>query len=168
MTLQQLFDQIGDEPTPIFIFFAALPLLSLLFAWIAKGEANRSPWNYIFTVLVFLVSVPGIFAFALCVYSFLFLRQSFLDVNILVYFLPIISMIVTFLIIKRVIELDDIPYIGKLSGMLMMMMATIGLMFVLDRTHIIAFVRIPVQYLLIFFVVLFIAFGFGFRKLFKG
>jgi hypothetical protein len=164
MTLQDLFDNIADNPTFIIIYFIAIPLLTALFAWIGHGEANRSPWKYIYSTLIYLSSVPGIFAITVSVYTFLFVRTSFLNVNVLVYFLPVISMVATFMILKRVVNLDEIPGFGKLSGLLMTIFAIILVMFILDRTRIIAFVMIPVQYLILIMVLLFFMFRIGMKR----
>ncbi|MGK0389942.1 MAG: hypothetical protein ACI94Y_002687 [Maribacter sp.] len=164
MTLQDIFDSIADNPTFIIIYFIAIPLLTALFAWIGYGEANRSPWKYIYSTLIYLSSVPGIFAITVSVFTFLFVRTSFLNVNVLVYFLPVISMVATFMILKRVVNLDDIPGFGKLSGLLMTIFAIILVMFILDRTRIIAFVMIPVQYLILIMVLLFFMFRIGMKR----
>ena len=169
MTLQNIFDSIdkGGNSNYIIAYFIAIPLLTALFSWIGHGEADRSPWKYIYSGLIYLSAVPGIFAATVSVYTFLFLRISFLDVNVLVYFLPIISMLATFVILKKVVNLDEIPGFGKLSGLLMTITAVIFVMFFLDRSHIIVFVRVPVQYLILILVGLFILFRFGLKKVFS-
>lgn len=168
MTLQDIFDNIGENPTFIIVYFIAIPLLTALFAWISHGESDRSPWKYIFSGSVYLSAVPGIFAATVSVYTFLFVGTSFLKVNVLVYFLPIISMLATFLILQKVVNLDEIPGFGKLSGLLMTITAVILVMFFLDRTRIIAFVMVPVQYLVLILILLFIMFRFGLKRVFKN
>ncbi len=167
MTLQEIFDSIAQEPTYAIIFLLSIPLITGLFAWIADGEHDKSPWKYIFSVLVYLAAIPGIFALTLCIYNFLFLRASFLQVNILVYFLPIVTMFITIYILHRVVHLENIPGFGKLSGLITMIAVIITAMFILDRTHIIAFVSIPVQYLVLIMILLFIMFRFGMKRVFK-
>lgn len=164
MTLQDIFDNIAENPTFVIVYFIAIPILTALFAWIGHGEANKSPWKYIYSALIYLSAVPGIFAVTISIYTFLFARVSFLDVNVLVYFLPVISMLATFMILTKVVNLDEIPGFGKLSGLLMTIAAIILVMFILDRTRIIAFVMIPVQYLILIMVLLFFMFRIGMKK----
>lgn len=168
MTLNDVFTQIGEEPTSTAIYFVAIPVAAALFAWIGKGDAEKSPWKYIYSALIYLTSVPGIIALTLCAYTFLFDRKSFLDVEILAYFAPVISMLATLLIIQRVTDLDKIPGIGKLSGLLMTIMVLISIMYFLDRMniHVIAWVRIPPLFLMLLFIGLLIAFRWGTKKLF--
>lgn len=168
MTLQDIFDNIASNPTYTIAYFIGIPLLTALFAWIGHGETNKSPWKYIYSGLIYLSAVPGIFAATVSVYVFLFVGKSFLDVNVLVYFLPIISMLVTFMILQKVLNLDEIPGFGKLSGLLMTITAIILVMFILDRTRIIAFVMVPVQYLILILILLFIMFRFGLKRVFKS
>ncbi len=175
MTLEDIFKYIGDNPTPTIIFFLLIPVVAAIVAWIGAGEGTKKPWGYIYSTIIYLVAIPGIFALTLCIYQFLFKRDfDFTQVNVFVYFLPIISMVATFLILRRVVELDKIPGYDKLSGLLMTIAATIVFMFILDfiidKTKIYAFVFIkaPFTILLGIFVVLFFLFRFGMKKLFKG
>lgn len=165
MTLQDIFDSTAKNPSIIIFFFLAIPILSAVFTWIGRGESDKSPWKYIFSGLVFLAAIPGIFAGTLCVYNFLFLRANLLEVNIIVYFIPIISMILTLGIIRREVSLSALPGFDNLTGLLMMITAIIFVMFLLDRTHIIAFVSIPVQYLLGILILAFFLFRFGIKRL---
>jgi hypothetical protein len=101
MTLQQLFDVIGENPTFIIIFFFSLPIISYVMTWITGEDAYDSPWKYIYSALIYAACIPGIFATLLIAYNMFFMRQSLLQVNLFVYFLPIISMIATLLILSN-------------------------------------------------------------------
>jgi hypothetical protein len=135
MTLQDIFDGVGSNPTFAIMYFVLVPLLAVLFGWISKGEELQSPWRYIYSGLVYATVIPGIFAATLCIYTFLFSRTNFLNVNVIVYFLPIISMLTTLFIIQRQIDVDEIPGLGKLSGFVMTISAVMVCMFILDRTR---------------------------------
>ncbi len=167
MTLQQIFDGIGDNSTLTIIALLSIPFLALLMGWISRGEEEKSPWKYFFSFIVYAAAVPGIFAMTLCVYTFLFQRVSFLEVNVLVYFLPMITMIVTFLILKNQMDMENIPGFGKLSGLLMMVAVIIVGMFIMDRMRILVISIMPIQYALLLLVGLFVVFRFGMKRLFK-
>ena len=105
-----------------------------------KGEGHLTPWKYLYSALVYLVCVPGIFSVTLDVYMFLFEKRSILQTDIYTQILPILSMVITLFIIKRNVNLDAIPGFGKLSGLIMMITATLLIMWGLDRTHFWVFV----------------------------
>ena len=167
MTLQDFFTLLGDNPTFILTYFLMIPLTALIAGFLGKGEGHISPWKYLYSALIYLVSVPGVFAFTLSVYFFMFERRSVLDTDVYTQILPIISMIATFLIIKKNVPLDRIPGFGKISGLIMMVAVTISFMWILDKTRIFAVTFIPFQYVLLMFVGFFLVFRYGWSRMMK-
>lgn len=165
MTLRDFFDYLGDNPVVLIAFFVGIPFTALLAGMLGRGEGNQSPWKYLYAVLIYAVCIPGIFAVALSVYLFLFERGSIMNVNVLLQILPIVSMVLTLALIRRNADFDGIPGFGKISSLMLMIGAVIVLMYILDRTHLVAFVNVPVQYLVLILVGLLLAFRFGFRRL---
>lgn len=164
MTLQQLFQYIGQNPNFLLFYFLAIPLSALLFGIIGKGEGQLSPWKYAYAFLIYCVSIPGIFAVALNVYFFLFQRGDIMKTDVYMQILPILIMFFTIWLIRRNVSLKAIPGFETLSGLWLMMFASMFLMFLLDKTHIYVFSYLPFQYLLLVFVVLFGLIYFGWRK----
>jgi hypothetical protein len=78
--------------------------------------------------------------------------------------LPIASMVATLGIIRRNAPFDSIPGFGRLSSLMMMIFATFVLMYFLDRLHLIAWVNVPVQYLLLIVAGLLLAFRFALKS----
>jgi len=165
MTLREFFDYLGANPLVVLGYFLLIPFTAMLAGWISKGEGHLSPWKHLFSLLIYLVCVPGIFATALSVYFFLFERGSIMNTNVLIQILPIVSMILTLSIIRGYVDFGYIPGFGKISSLMAMICAVFILMFLLDRTHIIAWVNIPVQYFLIMLVGLLLVFRFGMKRL---
>ncbi len=120
-----------------------LPVAALLLAWIAGAEGRDAPWKFLYSAIIYLSAVPGIFALSLNLYIFLFERTSILNMDIYTQVLPIVSMILTLSIVRRNVDLSYIPGFDKLSGLLMLIAATIGLMWLVDRTRIFAIVSMP-------------------------
>ena len=166
MTLQQLFDWMGEHPIPILIYFAMMPITALIAGFMGKDEGNDEPWCYLYSVLVYAVCVPGIFALTLTAYSFLFERANMLHKNVFVYFLPIVAMIVSLWLINRHVDMRDIPGFGKLSGLLMVIFATFFVIFLLQKMHIFTVFFGSIWHLFGLFIVLFAAFMWGSSKLF--
>ena len=147
-------------------FFLVLPFIALLAGFITKGEGHLSPWKYLYSGLIYLVCVPGIFAAALAVYLFLFEQGgSIYNVNLLTQVLPVVSMIVTLGIIRRNTPFEYIPGFGKLSDLILLIVSVFVLMYFLDRIHLIAWVYVPVQWLIAIVVGLLILFRFGLKRM---
>lgn len=166
MTLREFFDYLGAHPLTVVGFFLLIPLIALLAGWMGRGEGHLSPWRYLYSLLVYAVCIPGIFSITLSVYLFLFERGgSIMNLNLLTQVAPALSMILTLGIIRRNTPFESIPGFGKLSSLMMTIGAVFVLMYLLDRTHLIAFVRVPVQYLLLIVVGLLVVLRFGFKQL---
>lgn len=165
MTLGQFFDYLSANPAVVLAFFIGIPFTALLAGIFGKGEGHLSPWKYLYSALIYLVCVPGIFAAALAVYLFLFQRGgNIFNVNLLTQVLPIASMILTLGIIRRNAPFNYIPGFERLSGLMMMIFATFLLMYFIDRLHLIAWVSVPVQYLLLIVAGLLLAFRFALKS----
>lgn len=165
MTLGQFFDYLSANPFVVLAFFIGIPFTALLAGMLGKGEGHLSPWKYLYSALIYLVCVPGIFAAALAVYLFLFQRGgNIFNVNLLTQVLPIASMILTLGIIRRNAPFKSIPGFDRLSGLMMMIFTVFVLMYFLDRLHLIAWVNVPVQYLLLIVAGLLLAFRFALKS----
>jgi len=164
MTVQQFLNHVSNDPFYLLLYLGLLPFTALLFLLLAKNEGTKTPWKYAYSVLIYLSCIPGIFAFIFLVYRFVFENQQILNVEIYTQLLPIISMALTIFFIRKNVDLTYIPGFGKLSGLLMMILATFTLMWIFNKTNLLAITFIPIQYILIIFVVLFIAIKVGFDR----
>ncbi len=165
MTLQEFFDYLSANPFVVLAFFVGIPLTALLTNVMGRGEGHLSPWKYLYAVLIFGACIPGIFAVALAVYMFLFERgSSIYNVNLLTQVLPILSMFATLAIVRRNAPFEYIPGFGKLSSLMGMIAAIFALMYLLDRIHLIAWVNVPVHYLILIVVGLLLIFRIGLKK----
>lgn len=167
MTLQEFLDACAQNPTIILLYFLCLPMTALLASILGKGEAHISPWKYLYSVLMFLACIPGIFAITLNIYLFLFERRSVFQADIFSQILPIIVMIVTLFLIRRNTCFEDIPGFNRLSGLLLIIGALLSAMWFLDKTHIVVFSFMPFYVVLIIIVVLLIVIRYGTRTMFK-
>ncbi len=165
MTLQDFFNYLNANHQVLFFYSVAIPLSALLTGLFSKGEGHLSPWKYLYSFIIYLVCVPGIFALMLNVYLFLFERQSVWQVNMYTQLLPILVMVVTLLIIKKFVSLDDIPGFGKIGGLVVMVTAVLLIMCFLDKTHIYVFSYMPFSQVVLIIVGLLIAIRFAWRKM---
>ena len=64
-----------------------------------------------------------------------------LALDLLVYVLPILSMIATLLVVHKAVDFRDIPGFNRLSGLMLMIGASFLIAFILDRFRIIVLFR---------------------------
>ena len=136
MTLNELISVI-DKQSIVLILFGVAPLLALgLRLFHGKGGGSKSPWKYLYSVLVYLCAIPGMFSAVLCLYTMLFLQQSLLDKSVTVYFAPMLSMILTLGSISRFVSLDDVPGFERISGLMTLLGITFFILLVLNRFNV--------------------------------
>lgn len=166
MTLQEFFELLGNNPAYVLFYFGIIPIAAFLAGILGKNEGHLSPWKYLYGILIYLVCVPGLFAVVISVYQFLFGRGSILNADVLMQVLPICSMVVTLLIIRRNVDLDHIPGFDKITGLLTMILAVFAIMWFIDRTRIVVFSYLPFTQVLLIFVVLLLVIRYGWKKSF--
>ncbi len=165
MTLAEFFTLLGDNPSIILAYFFLIPLTAFLAGILGKGEGDESPWSYLYSVLIYLVCVPGIFAITLSIYLFLFERRSIFDTNVYTQILPVVSMIATLLLIRKNVNLDRIPGFGKMSALVLMITMALGFMWIIDKTRIYVFSYLPFQYVIGIFIVIMVVFRLSFSRM---
>jgi hypothetical protein len=168
MTLEELFQQIAENPAYIIFYFSIIPFAAFLAGLLGKGEGHISPWKYLYSALIFLVSVPGIFSVTLSVYFFLFEKRPIMQTDVFTQIIPVLSMVITLLAIRKNVNLDYIPGFDKMSGLITMITASLAIMWFIDRTRIwvVSYVRFEV--VIGFFIVLLILIRFGWKRILGG
>jgi len=167
MTLGDFFEALSDNPSIVCFLFVAVPLTALLASIFGKNEGAKTPWKELYTVLVYMTSIPGIFAITLNIYLFLFERQPIMETNIFTQILPILSMLLTLWLVRRNVSFEDIPGFDKLGGLIMIIAAIIILMWILEKTHIYAVTVVPFSYFIILFIILLILVRFGWKRMYS-
>jgi len=167
MTLKEFFELLAENPAMILAYFLLIPFTAFLAGIMGKNEGHIAPWKYLYSTLLYLVCVPGIFAITLNVYLFLFEQRSVFETDVYTQILPILSMVATLLITRNNVDLERIPGFGKLSGLVMIIFATVIIMWFLEKTRIIVFSYLKIEYFLLILVGLLIAIRFGWSKLIK-
>ena len=167
MTLKEFFDLLTANPAYVIFYFSIIPFAALLAGWLGKGEGHIAPWKYLYTTLIYLICVPGIFAITVSVYQFLFERRSIWEADVFTQVLPIISMILTLQIIRRNVDLAYIPGFDRLGGLVAIITAALAIMWLIDRLRIIAFTFIRFEFVILFLVGLIIIIRFGWSRAFS-
>ena len=137
MSIAELIEYLGRHSRELLIFFVAIPLFSLIYGQVvSRGKELLSPHKYVFATLIYLTCVPGIFAAVITAYSLFFLRENLLTVNYIVYFLPIVSMIITIAVIRKYADLDKIPGFDRLKGLMLLLALTFIIALLLIRLRV--------------------------------
>lgn len=164
MTIKEFFEWMGQNPSMTIAFFALAPFTAAVALLLGKGEGHLSPWKYLYSALVFLACVPGVFAVAFSVYLFLFQRGNIMNTDVFTQILPVISMIVTLNLVRRNVAYEQVPGFGRISDLMFMIGTLIVVMWLLDRTHIVAFSYIPIHVLLLLVVGLLLVFRVALKR----
>ena len=69
-------------------------------------------------------------------YALFFTSENLLDVNALVYILPVVSMGLTLALVGRNVRFERIPGFGRLGGLMLILGLTFGMVLALHKTRI--------------------------------
>ena len=134
MTVVDLIQQLTHFNTALLIFLVALPIGVFIY-WKSIGPyaGNDEPHQYVFATAVFLACIPGIFASVLTGYTLFFIHGNLLEVNLVIYLLPILSMIATLMITSRATNIERLPGFYRLRGLMSLLALTFILALLLIR-----------------------------------
>ena len=137
MTINDLIKLANGHLLALLIFFVSPPVIAWLCGRIhGRGNGGNAPWKYIYSVLVYLVCIPGLFASVLTGYELFFQRADLLNVNLAIYFLPIVSMVVTLIFIHKTVNFENVPGFDRISGLMVMIGCSFLIALVIDKTRI--------------------------------
>ncbi len=167
MTFQEFFDVLDKNPIFLLAFFISLPVFSLVLKLLhKKNEAVLSPWKYIYSIIIYLSCIPGIFIIFTTLYLAVFRKTNLLELSIFVYFLPIISMFFTLIIVRKSIVFDDIPGFKKITGLFTYIICTFIILLILERLKIFLFFHGSIFIFFLIWVVIFIALRISTKRIF--
>ncbi|SEL70018.1 hypothetical protein SAMN04487910_3100 [Aquimarina amphilecti] len=154
MTVQDFINWFGNNPNLILSYFAIIIACSLIGLLFIKPSNFKPPINYFYGILIYAVTIPGLLALVLLLYSFFFLKTNLLQLDLVTYFVPLVSMIISLIIINKTIPMSQIPGFGKLSGLFIIIIITFIITYILQRMFFGVFFVGRFQYLVVFFLVL--------------
>lgn len=109
------------------------PLLGLIHG---RGRGGAPPWKHAYGALVYLACVPGILAAVLTSYVLFFSRESLLDLDLLVFVAPLVTMTLGLLLIRRNVGFDEVPGFDRIAGLMVMLAAAFVIALVLARLRV--------------------------------
>jgi len=165
-TVEDVIRYIGSYPLHVTLFFGLPPFLALVVGFFHKSGFIARPTDYCYSVLVYMVCIPGIIACVLIAYNLFFIHGNLLRVNVLVYFMPIAAMIVTLAIIKRKTDFKRLPGFDHLAGLMIVIGITFVILLLIYKTRIFIGFFSSIFSLVLFGIFLFILLRIGFKKIF--
>ena len=137
MTTRDLIHQADQHPVALAAALAVPPVVACVVGRLHdRGRGGAGLWKYLYGVIVYLACVPGMFAGVLTAYTLFFSRENLLDTNLLVYFLPIVSLIVTLVLIRKNVAFDEVPGFDRLSGLMVMVGCSFAIALAIQKTSI--------------------------------
>ncbi|MBT5228725.1 MAG: hypothetical protein HOM11_00470 [Methylococcales bacterium] len=165
MSIQDFVRWAGAYSQWVLVFFTLLPLLGLVFAWRFKKTYSKL-WAYACSVIIYLVSLPGMLAGTLVGYMLFFTRQNLLEVNVVLYILPIISMVAALVLIGKQVKFALLPGFNRLSGLMVLLAILFVILLLLYKLRILIGFFGSMQSLLILGVGLFFVLKWASNKAF--
>lgn len=109
-------------------------LLMALYSNIIISPKNISYMKYILSGLIYLVAIPGMLSVLLLVYNILFINTNILQLSVVSYFVPIVAMIATIVIINKKVKLAKLPGFNKITNLFVMITLSFGILYILKRS----------------------------------
>jgi hypothetical protein len=165
-TLDELLRFIEGYPWPILGYFATPPLLALLL-WLAAPRERRDqpPLTYLYSLLVYLVCIPGVFSALLLGYAVFFLQQNVLELSALIYFLPPAAMLLTLAVIGNSLPFNEIPGVNGILGLITLLAISFGGVLFIYKTHLFIGFFGSIETLMALALGLFVLFKWGLKKM---
>lgn len=133
MTIQNLITLLNDNPYYILSYFLILFLIAI-YSNIVVSPKNISQIKYIMSGLIYLVAIPGMLSVLLLLYNVLFLSTNILTLSLVSYFVPIVAMTATIIIINKKVKMAKLPGFTKLTSLFVMIILSFGILYILKRS----------------------------------
>ncbi|EZH73529.1 hypothetical protein ATO12_16460 [Aquimarina atlantica] len=167
MTVQDFIHWFSNHPNIILGYFMVIIAISLIGLLFVNQKNFTPPITYLYGILVYAITIPGVLALILILYSFFFLKTNLLQVDLITYFVPLISMVVTLIIINKTVPMSRIPGFKRLSGLFIIVLITFIITYVLQRMFFGVFFVGKIQYLVVFFLILLLGLKIAWDKIIK-
>lgn len=168
MTVREFITCLGSLPAYYLLGFLLFPPFFAfgLNQLVTRPYGDIGPVKYFYSLVLYASAVPGTFAAVLTAYTLFFRRGDLLNVNIFIYYLPIITFIATLVVISRRISLNRVPGVGKLYAFLTILFISFGAALFIQKTYVLIFFRGSIKTLVIAALVCFAILMISFHALF--
>ncbi len=167
MTVEGLISYLSQQRYYVVAIMLAVPVLCILLRLLhGRLRGNLSPWKYIYSVLVYLSCIPGMFSISVILYNLLFLHANLMELDIFVCYLPVLSMLVTLFIMHQIIEINQLPGFDKISGLMIISGIAFFVTLIIDRLQVFVLFYGSIFWLFIICIAIFFLLKYAMRLLF--
>lgn len=168
MTLLDVFNAVSGQPVVLLVFLIALPIGAFFVnKWSGTTADGIYSWRYVYTSLIYISCILGVFTVTLDIYLLVFERQSLLDVNLPLQVLPILTSVTTLMVIQSKIPFQYIPGFGRLPDFVTIIAILISALWFIDRASIYPVSYVPFFYIIVGFGATLIAVRYAWSRLFR-
>lgn len=167
MTFQDILQQLNKYPSFVLGYYFFIALLLLTGYFVVKPTRFKPPINYLYTILIYLVTIPGLLSILLVLYHIFFLRGNILKLPLLTHFVPIVMMLFTFWGIKKTIPMRLIPGFDRLSGLFVFLFFSFLLTYFLHKVYVGIFFIGSISHIAVFFGLVLFGLRFVWKRLSK-
>jgi hypothetical protein len=169
MTIEQLIAGLGEHPFVLILLLLAVPVAAWgLVLWHGAGRGDLRPWRYLHSALLHLAVFPGVLALLLVGYQLFIRGGDLLSVNLLVYFLPPVTMGLTMAGIRRATDFEHLPGFGRLRGFMVTVAVAFALALLVMKTGIRLFFFARIWTFLVFVAILYALLRWGLRAMVRS
>ena len=166
MSIQALFSYLSQYSFVISIYFLIVPVLGWLLGRLYAKSKSRF-LSAALSSLIYGACIPGMMALVLVGYALFFTRENLLNVNAILYFLPIISLVATLTLVSKNVRFSTLPGLDRLSGLMVLIAVVFVILLALYKTHILVGFFGSLQSLLLIAVVLFFVLNWAMKRAFR-
>ena len=167
MSVRDFMVAISNMGIFLLIYFSFLPIAGFIFSFLHKKNYESSKFMKIsLSVILFLSCIPGIFSGLVTLYLAIFQKADISRLNVLVYFLPPFSMLVTMILIRKNVRFESIPGFKKIMGVFIFSIAAFIILLILDRLRIYLFFHGSIWLFALLWIVIFLLLKYGTRLIF--
>lgn len=140
MTGRELVALLGSNPFVLALVLGVPPLVALAIGVVhGRGKGGEAPWKYVYSAAIYATCIPGMFAAVLTGYTMFIGRENLLDQNVLVYIVPLVTMALTLVLVRRQVAFDAVPGFDRIWGLMIMIAMTFVIALAIARTRIFLF-----------------------------
>jgi hypothetical protein len=127
MAIDQLLSRLSTYQGALIIYIALIPVVAFALSFLhSVYGGRRPPWNGLYALLTYLVAIPTAAIATATGYLLLTEALTFGELSFVPTYLPLISFILTSLLIKRAVDFYYVPWMLNPVGMLILMILTLS------------------------------------------
>ena len=127
MTIDQLLTRPAAFQLALIIYFALIPVLTLVMSFLhSVYGGRRPPWNRIYALLIYLVTIPTAIITVAIGYLLILGMITIGEIPFTSGYLPLLSFLLTALLIKRAVDYYYLPALLNPLGLLLLMLLTLS------------------------------------------